>query len=57
MLEILRGLTRPVLTFAGLAGAVLLLFMGRDVPEWLITQVAMMIAWWFADRSRRENNG
>lgn len=55
MLEFIRGMVRPTLTWCGFIAVVVLAAMGRTIPEWLVAQESMMVAWWFSDRMRREN--
>lgn len=53
MAEIIRALTRPVLTLTGLVGLIIMLLTGASVPEYYIIIVAGMLAWWFGERTVR----
>jgi hypothetical protein len=50
MLEFIRGIVRPTLTWAGFGALVAMLLLGIESPEWFRTMVAMMISFWFAQR-------
>lgn len=51
MMNIVRGFTRPALTFFGLASWVLLFANDFDIPEYFTLLVFGMVSWWFGDRT------
>ena len=62
MLDLIRGLVRPTLTWLGFG--VLTVIVGVNSlrtktapPDWYITMVAMMVAYWFAQRKPSDSNG
>ena len=59
MLEFIRGMVRPTLTWVGfVALTVVILFraflLDHDIPDWYQVMVGMMVAYWFGQRN---NNG
>ena len=55
MIELFRSTVRPILTIGGFGAITYLALIGKPVPDWLFSQVGMMVAWWFSDRSRQHN--
>ena len=51
LVNIIRGITRPALTFFGLVSWVVLLANGYDIPEIYTGGVLGMVGWWFGDRT------
>lgn len=50
-MNIVRGFTRPALTFFGLVSWVLLYYNGFDIPEYFTLLVWGMVGWWFGERT------
>lgn len=55
MLDLLRGLVRPTLTWLGfgVVSGVVAYTSVRDKampPDWYVSMVALMLGWWFASR-------
>lgn len=51
LMNIVRGFTRPALTFFGLVSWVMLFANGYDIPVYFSTLVWGMVVWWFGDRT------
>ena len=51
LVKIVRGLTRPLITFMLVAAIIALAFIGREVPEPLKTMAASALGFWFAAHS------
>jgi hypothetical protein len=51
VVNIIRGFTRPALTFFGLVSWTMLFINGYDIPVEFTALVYGMVLWWFGDRS------
>ncbi len=51
-MEFVRAVVRPILTVGSVGAAIAMVFLGIPLPQWLETMIGMMVAWWFADRTR-----
>ena len=51
IMNIVRGFTRPALTFFGLASWVSLFANSFDIPDAFTWLVFGMVVWWFGDRT------
>ena len=51
IVNIFRGLTRPVCTFLGLFGITMMVWNDIDVPGYYIGFVALMLGTWFGERA------
>jgi len=51
IMNIVRGFTRPALTFFGLVSWVMLFADGFDIPDTFTWLVFGMVVWWFGDRT------
>lgn len=51
VVNIVRGVTRPFLTFFGLVSWVFLYVNGYDTSGWFTFLVYGMVVWWFGDRA------
>ena len=49
-LHLVRGIVRPSLTWLGFIAALLFVYLKIDLPEWMQTMIAMMVAFWFSQR-------
>lgn len=52
-MNIVRGLVRPILAFLGLLTVSAMVYQSREVPSPYLGLVALMVGWWFYDRSRK----
>jgi len=51
VVNIVRGCTRPVLTFWGLVSWTMMYINGIDIPSTFTWLVYGMVLWWFGDRT------
>jgi hypothetical protein len=51
-MEVVRGLVRPVLALLGLLTVSTMVYQSKEVPSAYLGLVAVMVGWWFYDRSR-----
>ena len=51
IMNIVRGFTRPALTFFGLVSWVMLFANSFDIPDAFTWLVFGMVVWWFGDRT------
>ena len=51
IMNMVRGFTRPALTFFGLASWVMLFANSFDIPDAFTWLVFGMVVWWFGDRT------
>ena len=50
VVNIIRGITRPICTFFGLFSCVMIQVDSGEVPAWLLGFTGGMLAFWFGDR-------
>lgn len=51
IVKLVRGLTRPLITFMLVSSIIGLAFLGKEVPEPLKTMAASALGFWFAAHS------
>lgn len=55
LMNIVRGFTRPALSFFGLVSWVMLFANDYEIPSVFTTLVVGMVLWWFGDRTYFKN--
>ena len=55
LLELIRGVVRPTLTWLGFGVVSVLAYFDPEVRKAYITMVGMMVAFWFADRTKTKD--
>lgn len=56
VLDLVRGLVRPVVTLVLVVSVTLMVFGRISVPEWYVTLVGTAVGFWFASRSGGSGN-
>lgn len=58
IMEFVRAIVRPIITIGTLAATFYVIIFIQNIPDrvftWMTVQSAILITWWFADRSRKE---
>ena len=57
MLNFIRGIVRPSLTWIGFISLVVFLLLKISIPDWYQVMVSTMVAFWFAGRMIGGGNG
>lgn len=62
MLEFIRGMVRPTLTWVGFIALTAVVayrafILELDIPDWYQIMVGMMVAYWFGQRTHPNGNG
>lgn len=55
ILELVRGLIRPTITWLGFGAIIAMLFLEMDIPEWYQAIIVALISYWFAERNARKS--
>lgn len=56
MLDLVRGLVRPTLTWLGFISLPVFLVLKIPIPDWYQIMVVSMITFWFVDRKNGHEN-
>lgn len=52
MLDFIRGIVRPTVTWMSVGAVILMLFTGIQVPEWFQLMTGVIVGFWFGQRDR-----
>lgn len=52
----LKEWVRPILAVGTLVSAITLVFMGQQVPDWLVGAATGFATWWFRSRDEEKKN-
>jgi hypothetical protein len=51
MLEVIKAIARPAISILFAAALVVVVLMGKPVPEWFLGLAIPIISWWFVERA------
>lgn len=57
MLDFIRGVVRPTVTWLGFGSIVAMLFVGIAIPDWYQAMIALLLGYWFGHRGQGGNGG
>ena len=55
--DIVRKVTRPIVTIIFASTISYIVIQGIDAPDWFLVMGNLMVAWWFGDRSIQRLTG
>jgi hypothetical protein len=56
ILELIRGLVRPTVTWGTVAAIIAMLMLSVPIPEWFQVMASVIIGFWFGQRENKDGN-